>query len=359
MERELWAALSQAISQVQLTWKESARFTHPTSRIVRVHLWSVLHDRPTCWACEKQNWDWRTLPEALPDQSTMSRRMKSKLFDKFMDAVAAKLNGTPAQCLVWRLDGKPLPVAGHTTDPDAGYGKGQRLMAKGYKLHALWSENPLPDDWAVTPLNVCEKQIARRFLTRIQSEGGYLLNDGNYDDSISYDLAGARNLQMLAPRARPGTGLGHRYQSEYRKRAIAMLEAPAGLNEFGRTLHQQRKQIERDFGNLTSFGGGLGPLPAWVRRPWRVRRWVYGKLLINAGRIRRAKHPGGGECARLLLLIGTGRHKDPRQSKIARQFDIRHGDDAHARVFCLSHENIGDFHTDLIRDSRRSFIGRL
>jgi hypothetical protein len=42
--------------------------------------------------------------------------------------------------------------------------------------------------------------------------------------------------------------------------------------------------IEQSFGNLTSFGGGLGPLPAWVRRPHRVVVWVAAKLLINLDR---------------------------------------------------------------------------
>jgi hypothetical protein len=222
----------------------------------------------------------------------MSRRMKGRPFLQFMDALAAELAGPPSGSLLRRIDGKALPVAGHTTDRNAGYGKGQRLMAKGYKLHALWSENPMPDDWAVAPLDACEKRIARRFITRLRGRGGYLLADGNYDDSNSYDRAGARDIQLLAPRARPGAGLGHRYQSERRKRAIAMLEAPAGLDEFGRSLRRQRTRVERDFGNLTSFGGGLAPLPAWVRRPWRVRRWVHGKLMINACRIRRLRKGG-------------------------------------------------------------------
>ncbi|HWE94376.1 MAG TPA: hypothetical protein VG269_10465, partial [Tepidisphaeraceae bacterium] len=44
--------------------------------------------------------------------------------------------------------------------------------------------------------------------------------------------------------------------------------------------------IERDFSHLTCFGAGLGALPSWVRRIWRVRHWVMNKLLINAARIR-------------------------------------------------------------------------
>lgn len=54
---------------------------------------------------------------------------------------------------------------------------------------------------------------------------------------------------------------------------------------FGKRLHGLRGAIERDYGNATSFGGGLAPLPAWVRGLHRVRTWVWAKLLINAARI--------------------------------------------------------------------------
>jgi hypothetical protein len=47
----------------------------------------------------------------------------------------------------------------------------------------------------------------------------------------------------------------------------------------------QRRAIERYFGHATIFGGGLAPLPAWVRRHHRVKRWLWAKLLINAVRI--------------------------------------------------------------------------
>jgi hypothetical protein len=42
-----------------------------------------------------------------------------------------------------------------------------------------------------------------------------------------------------------------------------------------------RSDIERRLGNLCCFGGGLAPLPAWVRTPHRVARWVAAKLIIN------------------------------------------------------------------------------
>ena len=55
-------------------------------------------------------------------------------------------------------------------------------------------------------------------------------------------------------------------------------------HSFSQSLYRFRRQIERDFGNLVSFGGGLTCLPAWVRRFTRVRNWVQAKLLVNAAR---------------------------------------------------------------------------
>ena len=72
-----------------------------------------------------------------------------------------------------------------------------------------------------------------------------------------------------------------------------MTEPPAGLNRFGAALLAARGQIERDFGNLCGFGGGLAGLPAWARRIWRVRAWVHAKLLINAARIRYRRRDAG------------------------------------------------------------------
>ncbi|NLU22685.1 MAG: hypothetical protein GXW89_18555, partial [Phycisphaerae bacterium] len=67
-----------------------------------------------------------------------------------------------------------------------------------------------------------------------------------------------------------------------RLRAIALWPTP-----FGQALYACRTSVERCFGNLVSFGGGLGPLPAWVRRPHRVATWVQMKIIINAARTAR------------------------------------------------------------------------
>jgi hypothetical protein len=75
-------------------------------------------------------------------------------------------------------------------------------------------------------------------------------------------------------------GCGKHYQSPQRLRSIALIRT-----DFGKALDRERARVERHFGNATSFGGGLGPLPAWVRGLPRVRTWVWAKLLINGVRI--------------------------------------------------------------------------
>ena len=47
---------------------------------------------------------------------------------------------------------------------------------------------------------------------------------------------------------------------------------------FGRGVFACRGAIERTFGALTSFGGGLSLLPSWVRHLNRVWLWVSAKL---------------------------------------------------------------------------------
>lgn len=174
-----------------------------------------------------------------------------------------------------------MPVGGASKDKDARFGRAAGCMAKGYKLHAVWSLRPMPEAWDVAPLNVHERVVARGALLPQLGYVGYLLVDGNYDASDLFDAARARGYQMLMPLpAGKNPGSGKHYQSPYRLRSLDLIRS-----DFGKTLYQERGRIERHFGNATSFGGGLGPLPAWVRGLPRVRTRVWAKLLINGVRI--------------------------------------------------------------------------
>lgn len=286
MERELWPLLYRTVREVARRF--SQKYVQiPGWVLVLTMLWAALHDRPVSWACKPANWTTTRLrPAHLPSPSTMSRRVDGVGVGLLWRAVEQRLRELSAArpALASILDGKPLLVSGVSKDPDARYGHGAGTGGKGYKLHTIWSSRALPETWELTPLNVSEKVVARRLIPQLTS-GGYLLADGNYDANPLFDLAHAHGYQLVTPLPHgKEPGSGHHYQSPQRVRSIALMRS-----DFGRQLFGLRGAIERSYGNATSFGGGLAPLPAWVRGLNRVRTWVWAKLLINAARILKHK----------------------------------------------------------------------
>jgi hypothetical protein len=283
MERELWPHLYHRICSLGERFHQKSVQYQPWL-IVMVLVWAALHDRPISWACQAKNWkSTRLRPLKLPSDSTVSKRAKSAGAAMFLYALEVTLRETQIPQLVALLDAKPLPVGGATKDRTATYGYGAGLMAKGYKLHAIWAGRSIPEAWEVMPLNVSEVTMAKELVSRLH-HGGYLASDANYDGNDLSDIAGARGYQLIAPPGSSNAGKGHHYQSPFRLRGIQLLQ-----EQFGQDLLARRRQIERDFGNAVSFAGGLSPLPAWVRTLPRVRNWVWAKLLINATRILRLK----------------------------------------------------------------------
>lgn len=282
MERELWPQIYHLV-MARGTPIRQAGVTFQPHLLILVLLWAALHDRPLGWACREANWSTTVLrPAALPSPATLSRRLRSIAVGVLMRGLAMQLRAVAPPRLVQALDGKPLPVGGASHDPDARNGHGAGKIAKGYKLHAVWGGRPMPEAWSVEPMNACETKAAERLLPALAGQGdhGYLLADGEYDANPVFNAAGLAGYQLVAPREEPAAGLGHIRQSPQRVRCIELL-----AGEFGRSLYALRVSIERSFGNATSFGGGLGPLPSWVRRLGRVWRWVWAKLLINGVRI--------------------------------------------------------------------------
>lgn len=286
-----WVMLSKYVSDLAARWKSDKHYRHGTDLIVRVYAWAACHSCPTYWACEAANWPAKLRPRQLPDQSTMSRRLRSDDYKRFVERLMHRLAGHDATTLaVYHIDGSPLSVADHTTDPDAEVGPKGKRMYTGYKLHALWRFGGLlPEKLQIHSADVCEKTVARELLA-LGNPGccGYVCGDGFYDASVLYDIAAGSNLQMLVPRSRPGTGLGHHYQSPHRKRAIASLEVSKYITRFGKKIYASRRQVEREFSGLKARRGGLGgSMPSWVRRLWRVTAWVKMHLLLNAMRLLR------------------------------------------------------------------------
>ncbi len=278
MERELWPRLYRLAREVGTDFSQRSA-QYPPWVIAAVLLWAALHDRPRSWACDPRNWATTTLrPASLPSPATISRRSRSLAVGLLLRAVEGRLRATAEPALVSCLDGKALPVGSRSKDRDARPGG---PSGPGYRLHAIWAGGPVPAAWELTAAGVGEAPVAERLVGRAAG-GGYLLADGNYDSGALFEAAARSGYQLLVGHWRKNAGRGHRRQSPHRLRSIAL-----GRTPFGREVSALRGGIERWFGNAVGFAGGLGPLPAWVRRRHRVYCWVLAKLLINGVRIAR------------------------------------------------------------------------
>jgi hypothetical protein len=285
MERQLWKAILAVLAGLDKP-VTPARRDFSDEGIVLVYYWAVIHDRPTSWACHRRNWPIHLRRRPLPSQPTMSRRLRSASVVALLEALERRVTAPKAPGLFWMIDGKPLVIGGCSKDRQAGYGRAAGGKAKGYKLHALAGADGSVACWRVAPMNKDERVMARRLLKAAPAEVvGYVAADANYDSNDLHRLCERRGeLRLVTPRRYgPGRGTGHRRQSAGRLRSIELTEAP--LPGFGRRLLLDRSEVERRFGNLVNWGGGLSGLPAWVRTHRRVRLWVQAKLALT--RLRR------------------------------------------------------------------------
>ena len=179
------------------------------------------------------------------------------------------------------IDGKPLPVGGASGDREAKAGRAVGGCASGYKLHAILSPQGELADWQVEPMNVDERAVAAKLIPDA-GIGGYLVADANHDSNPLHALCDTLGeLHLATPRryGRTAKGVGHGPQTAGRRRLVERLVHPSG---FAQDLLEARGAVERHFANLSNWGGGPGPLPAWVRTLNRVRRWVAAKLALAA-----------------------------------------------------------------------------
>jgi hypothetical protein len=282
MECELWPRLYALVREIGKSLRRRG-VRYSDGVIILVFFWGCLHDRPQSWACQKSNWkSTRLKPVKLPSDSTLSRRLRSPSVKCFLQVLADRLRESGPVGLVKFIDGKPLTVGSCSKDPDAKAGRVAGGFAKGYKLYAIWGYRPVPEAWTLRPLNENESRIAQRLIPQL-SGSGYLLGDAQYDVHALHDLSIIHHHQLVTPRnRRKSKDPDSIPRNTHRRHAFEML-----ARDFGKALLKERNHIERSFGSATSFGGGLAPLPAWVRRQERVCRWVSAKLILNGLRIRK------------------------------------------------------------------------
>lgn len=270
MEGRLWSIVVSLLAGFE---KYPRLGRYPDRDVLMVLLWAVLHDRPVCWACCKENWPAASQLPRLPHPSTMSRRTRrpgmTAQLQRLHRVAVDRLDVEPQAM----IDGKALVISDLSKDPDATNGRGTRGMARGYKLHAVISARNVIEAFEVQPLNVNERVPAKRLLRQLPPVVRRVVADGNYDGaSVHAALEGSGVLlytpimnHYASPRSHPR-----------RRRLLRIMDTPAGQK-----LLKLRDNVERSFGLLCNLGFGLKGLPSWIRRLHRVRCWISGKILLH------------------------------------------------------------------------------
>src|SRR5437588_5295422 len=280
MEHQLWKAIVALLATLGKPRKRrSVDFTDHD--IVEVYYWAVIHDRSQAWACHKKHWPIHLRRRSLPSDGTLSRRLRTPKVVALLDALERRVVAPKEPGLFWMIDGKPLVIGGCSKDRQAGYGRAANSKAKGYKIHAIIDPAGAIASWRLAPMNKDERVMAERML-KVAPIQGYVVADSNYDSNKLHEVCDRREALQLVARRRygPNHGTGHRKQSAGRLHCMELTENP--FPQFADQLLRDRDGIERQFGQLVNWGGGLTCLPAWVRTHRRVHRWVQAKLTLAA-----------------------------------------------------------------------------
>jgi len=284
MSSREWRVLYRVIQRVaSMMPRPKRRLSYNDGLIAALFFWAVAHDRPLCWACQRENTRAHFRPRRLPSVSQFCRRVASQRFQLLLQRIYAELAQSHSTGLSF-LDGRPLPVGACSKDTDAKAGRVYGGFARGYRLHACVARTGQVIAWRLTGLNGAEARVAHELIDQVQPRG-LVLADGNYDSAALYERV-ARHRGQLVVQARRNAGKGHLRQSAARLRGLAIWRQKPDV------VRRLRAMVDRYFGQQSSFGGGLAPLPAWVRTLPRVQRWVTAKLTIYHVRLHLRKRAG-------------------------------------------------------------------
>lgn len=273
MSSQEWRVLYQTIRRIDKTLpRPRRRPEYSDVLIVAMYCFAAAHDRPQSWACDPRHYRGTWCRRPLPSQSRFSRRIRSPRCQALLAALPAATRPVHVQRDVHHLDSRPLIVGGCSKDHQARRGWVHGNFGRGYRLHACTTRDGYFAAFRVTSLNTSEQATAPQLLEEVRPTG-WVLGDANFDSAALYVCAARWGGQLLAP-PRAGAGCGHRPQEPQRLRAIAL------WTEHGAWALRERKAIDRFFGQHSSYGGGLAPLPAWVRTANRVTRWVTAKVAL-------------------------------------------------------------------------------
>jgi IS5 family transposase len=249
--------------------------------IVLIHVMAVLTNHSARWAHDQRNWPLWSRRLKFPSYSQLMRRLKKPIIMQLINQLNAEYRGTLSSGDEKVCDGKPLVISGFSKDPDAGKGKtygGDWHV--GYKVHALIDQSSgAIDAFDVTALNQGEPTVMHRIIDQPQVDlrNKIVRGDSNYDSNTLYKQMADHGGRLIAPRKKPGTGLGHHPQHTDRLRAIDELEAS---DDAANQHEANRIRIEQSFAHLTNVPFGFWALPNHVRRLHRVRAWIRTKIML-------------------------------------------------------------------------------
>lgn len=285
MERDIWREIVAALRRLPRRCSGGQRYSNRA--VLAVLLWAALHDRPIDWACRRSSWPVQAWRRPLPDQSTMSRRLRRPDVLDDLHRLLHLLQGRDTDTGPHVLaDGKALAVSNFSQDEDAAVGWGTGHYERGYKLHAVVASARRLIAHEVEPMNTPEALVTAKLVQRAEGQGllqgkSLLLADASYDTNPLHAAARRAGLQMLAPRRRPDQGLAtNRTHDPGRVLSVTLLE---GDPEIAARQRRTRVPVEHYFAGLVS-GARLDALPPWVRTLPRVRVWVAAKIALNAAR---------------------------------------------------------------------------
>jgi len=291
MDREHWKVVLAAVKRAARRLPRDRRLRYADWLVAATYLWAVAHDRCQSWACDRAHYPGWFRPRKLPSVSQFNRRVASSdRVRRVLQAAHDELGGPLVPTALSYLDGKALAVGPTSKDPDAARGRVPGGFAKGYKLHAWATGDRRIPAWCVLPLNAHGAVAARELLVPAApplSPRALVLADGNYDDRRLHAAVAARGGRLPAPPR--GWGRHRTTRSAMgpaRRASLAAWGDRRGAGVLARSVHRRRITVERTFSALCSCGGGLGPLPGWVRRLPRVRRWVGAKILLYHAKLR-------------------------------------------------------------------------
>ncbi len=138
MDSHIWRKVYSTVRSVERSIPRMGRRKEFSDvLIVGMYLWSVWHDRPLCWACDRIHYGSLFRPRRLPSVSQFCKRIKSGRCQRILEKVYERLAHNDKLTYTSFLDARPLPVGPCSKDHEAKAGRVYGGFARGYKLHEL------------------------------------------------------------------------------------------------------------------------------------------------------------------------------------------------------------------------------